>query len=60
MSGYDDPHAWERKEAYLAAIHEFSQQTPCTCKTHQDLSVLGMCSHGVDLDRDFCPHGCRV
>ncbi len=23
-------------------------------------SVLGRCPHGVDLDRDFCPHGCRV
>ena len=22
--------------------------------------VLGECSHGVDLDRQFCPHGCRV
>jgi hypothetical protein len=22
--------------------------------------VLGRCPHGVDLDRDFCPHGCRV
>lgn len=22
--------------------------------------VLGYCPHGVDLDRDFCPEGCRV
>lgn len=22
--------------------------------------VLGRCSHGVDLDREFCPKGCRV
>ena len=22
--------------------------------------VLGECQHGVDLDREFCPHGCRV
>lgn len=22
--------------------------------------VLGKCGHGVDLDRDFCPEGCRV
>jgi hypothetical protein len=20
--------------------------------------ILGSCFHGVDLDRDFCPHGC--
>lgn len=24
------------------------------------LVVLGPCPHGVDLDRDFCPEGCRV
>jgi hypothetical protein len=24
------------------------------------LIVLGSCPHGVDLDREFCPHGCRV
>jgi hypothetical protein len=22
--------------------------------------VLGKCPHGVDLDRELCPHGCRV
>jgi len=22
--------------------------------------VLGTCPHGVDLDREFCPEGCRV
>lgn len=22
--------------------------------------VLGHCPHGVDLDREFCQHGCRV
>lgn len=22
--------------------------------------VLGRCPHGVDLDREFCPRGCRV
>jgi hypothetical protein len=22
--------------------------------------VLGRCPHGVDLDREFCPEGCRV
>lgn len=25
-----------------------------------DLTVLGRCPHGVDLDREFCPEGCRV
>ena len=25
-----------------------------------DDTVLGKCPHGVDLDRDFCPDGCRV
>jgi hypothetical protein len=29
-----------------------------TCE--QDLTILGKCAHGVDLDREFCPHGCRV
>lgn len=24
------------------------------------LVVLGQCRHGFDLDREFCPHGCRV
>jgi hypothetical protein len=24
------------------------------------LTVLGHCPHGVDLDREFCPRGCRV
>lgn len=23
-------------------------------------TVLGRCIHGVDLDREFCPQGCRV
>lgn len=23
-------------------------------------TVLGCCPHGVNLDRDFCPEGCRV
>lgn len=27
--------------------------------THGDV-VLGQCVHGVDLDRAFCPQGCRV
>lgn len=26
----------------------------------EDLAVLGRCPHGVDLDREFCPQGCRV
>lgn len=60
MNNWDDPYAWERKEAYLAAIHEFSQRPPCTCAAHKNLAVLGLCPHGVNLDRDFCPHGCRV
>lgn len=35
------------------------------CRPHderdaEDLTVLGLCTHGVDLDRDFCSHGCRV
>ena len=25
-----------------------------------DLTVLGKCQHGVDLDHDFCDQGCRV
>jgi hypothetical protein len=25
-----------------------------------DLTVLGHCPHGVDLDREFCPEGCRI
>lgn len=25
-----------------------------------DYTVLGHCPHGVDLDREFCPKGCRV
>jgi hypothetical protein len=25
-----------------------------------DGPVLGKCGHGVDLDREFCPQGCRV
>lgn len=25
-----------------------------------ELPVLGHCPHGVDLDREFCPKGCRV
>lgn len=28
--------------------------------TAEDLKVLGHCPHGVDLDREFCPQGCRV
>lgn len=27
---------------------------------YDDLTVLGRCQHGVDLDREFCPQGCRV
>jgi hypothetical protein len=26
----------------------------------QSIVVLGKCPHGVDLDREFCPKGCRV
>lgn len=26
----------------------------------EDFAVLGHCPHGVDLDREFCPKGCRV
>ncbi len=25
-----------------------------------DDTVLGCCPHGVNLDREFCPEGCRV
>lgn len=25
-----------------------------------DDMVLGYCPHGVNLDREFCPEGCRV
>ncbi len=25
-----------------------------------DDTVLGYCPHGINLDRDFCPDGCRV
>lgn len=25
-----------------------------------DDMVLGCCPHGVNLDREFCPEGCRV
>lgn len=27
---------------------------------HEADAVLGCCPHGVNLDRDFCPEGCRV
>lgn len=27
---------------------------------YTEYSVLGPCVHGVDLDREFCPQGCRV
>ncbi|MDF2751695.1 MAG: hypothetical protein K0S82_77 [Gaiellaceae bacterium] len=29
-------------------------------EAYDDLVVLGRCPHGVDLDREFCPKGCRV
>lgn len=25
-----------------------------------NLIVLGQCQHGVDLDHEFCPEGCKV
>jgi len=29
-------------------------------KREREDAVLGCCPHGIDLDRAFCPHGCRV
>lgn len=33
---------------------------PIRLVNRTDTVVLGRCSHGVDLDREFCPEGCRV
>ena len=38
-------------------------ETPDTHRCpHDDYlePVLGSCPHGVNLDHDFCPEGCRV
>lgn len=32
----------------------------CSWETEDGLAVLGCCPHGVNLDRAFCPDGCRV
>lgn len=38
--------------------------TCATCRSHwpggDPVPVLGYCPHGVNLDREFCPEGCRV
>jgi hypothetical protein len=52
------------KEPCLMCEHDY-----CQCRTDQaawdfehfgELPVLGRCPHGIDLDREFCPQGCRV
>jgi hypothetical protein len=47
-----DYHAEQVKDE-LAALHQHNafEKKPV---------VLGRCAHGVDLDREFCPEGCRV
>jgi hypothetical protein len=41
---------WSKDGTYYAAVEELRSGP----------SVLGVCPHGVDLDHEFCPKGCRV
>lgn len=41
------------------AAHGLNNPTPAIVATDSP-HILGVCVHGVDLDRDFCPAGCRV
>lgn len=45
----------QKTEAQLrAVVNEFTEDDS------PPYTVLGSCRHGVDLDREFCPKGCRV
>ena len=45
-------------------IDTFNPQCPTCMKELDEINgndpVLGYCPHGVNLDREFCPDGCRV
>ncbi len=43
--------------ALLAALDAEVMYNP---PRSDDDAVLGYCPHGVNLDREFCPEGCRV
>lgn len=49
------PHPADQVEHFADCDGEW----PCSC-VEAMAPVLGKCSHGVDLDREFCPDGCRV
>ena len=43
---------WSKDGTYYAALEALGFGS--------DAPVLGRCVHGVDLDAEFCPEGCRV
>lgn len=48
-------------EAFHAALLNCNPEERSGPSRHEeDEPVLGLCIHGVDLDREFCPAGCRV
>jgi hypothetical protein len=60
---------WAKDDAYYAAAEALGIKEPpdaCVeagrhvCGPDDGALVLGLCPHGVDLDRDICPEGCRV
>lgn len=56
-----DKYAAVNDDHYVAArrlvMHEVAEYE---IAQEDNLTVLGYCIHGVDLDREFCSKGCRV
>lgn len=46
--------------AFYGTVRRAEDEADTPTEDRDDLIVLGRCAHGVDLDREFCPHGCRV
>jgi hypothetical protein len=55
--GENEPNPREIAREALAAA---SPREGEGADSDDDLTVLGHCPHGFDLDREFCPNGCRV
>lgn len=63
-------HIWDRAKAMvtdddgnkIGFIDENNGDGRVVIFVYDDIGgvVLGRCAHGIDLDQEFCPQGCRV
>lgn len=54
------PNVVDRDDGSAELVYAGVRYSAIPAEAELDDVVLGYCDHGVNLDREFCPEGCRV